>query len=442
MRSGARSPSRSDAVDAVLITDALAVRSSRPPDDRAESHALGLLAQQLATDPRGVLQRCAELVMALCRADSAGISILESGGTNGIFRWHAAAGGFAPHLHGTMPREASPCGLVIERDCVLLFSGAERAFPALEGVEPRIHENLLVPWHADGRPVGTLWAIHHSGEGRFDAQDARLLQSLARFAAAAFQMIRALDDASLERTALRTSEEQYRNALDTMSEGFALLDADFTILDVNAETVRLDGRTREEIIGLNHWSAFPGSEHSAQGEMFKRVARERVQTPSCLVLDVQLPDQNGLDLQKELAAASEQIPIIFVTAYADVATSVRAMKAGAVEFLCKPFQDEELLDAVGLALQRSQEALARHAELREIERRRAGLTSREREVMTLVVDGLDNRSIGERLGISPRTALPRGGGGPGRERNYGESSSPQHDGQDGRLFSRRARAHD
>lgn len=292
MRSGARSPSRSDAVDAVLITDALAARSTRPPDDRAESHALGLLAQQLATDPRGVLQRCAELVMALCRADSAGISILESGGTNGIFRWHAAAGGFAPHLHGTMPREASPCGLVIERDCVLLFSGAERAFPALEGVEPRIHENLLVPWHADGRPVGTLWAIHHSGEGRFDAEDARLLQSLARFAAAAFQMIRALDDASLERTALRTSEEQYRNALDTMSEGFALLDADFTILDVNVETVRLDGRTREEIIGLNHWNAFPGSEHSAQGEMFKRVARERV--PAALEHTYRWPDGRTL----------------------------------------------------------------------------------------------------------------------------------------------------
>lgn len=189
-------------VDDVQITDKLASRLSRMPDYEAENRALGLLAQELAINPRGVLQKCAELVMALCRADSAGISILERGETSDMLRWHAAAGEFARNLHGTMPRDASPCGTVMERDRVLLFRDAERFFPALRGVEPRIYENLLAPWHVEGTPVGTLWAIKHTSEGQFDAEDARVLESLARLAAAAFQMTSALDEAKAERVQL------------------------------------------------------------------------------------------------------------------------------------------------------------------------------------------------------------------------------------------------
>ena len=189
-------------VDDVLITAELASRPYRTPGYETESRALGLLAQEMATNPGGVLQKCAELVMELCHADSAGISILEPGGTSGMLRWHAAAGGFAANLHGTMPREASPCGTVMERNRVLLFNEAERFFPALRGVEPRIYENLLAPWHVKDEAVGTLWAIRHTPEGRFDAEDARVLQSLARFAAAAFQMTSALDEAKAERTEL------------------------------------------------------------------------------------------------------------------------------------------------------------------------------------------------------------------------------------------------
>src|SRR3712207_4260067 len=92
-------------VDDVLITAELASRSSRSPDYESESRALGLLAEEIATNPRGVLHKCADLVMELCHADSAGISILEPGGTSGILRWHATAGALAPRLHGTMPAE-------------------------------------------------------------------------------------------------------------------------------------------------------------------------------------------------------------------------------------------------------------------------------------------------------------------------------------------------
>ena len=262
-------------VDDVLITAELASRPSPTPDYETESRALGLLAQEMATNPGGVLQKCAELVMELCHADSAGISILEPGGASGVLRWHAAAGGFAPNLHGTMPQEASPCGTVMERNCVLLFHEAERFFPALRGVEPRIYENLLAPWHVKGKAVGTLWAIRHTPEGRFNGEDARVLQSLARFAAAAFQMTLAFDEAIAERSAIRASEQQLRDVLDSLTEGFVLFDANFTILEVNAETLRYDGRTRDELVGRKLWDAFAGSEDSPQGAMFKRVMRDR-----------------------------------------------------------------------------------------------------------------------------------------------------------------------
>lgn len=229
MTSSAGSDPLVGGVDDVLITAELASRQSRSPDYETESRALGLLAQEMAANPRGVLQKCAELVMELCHADSAGISILEPDGKNSILRWHAAAGGFARHLHGTMPQEASPCGTVIERNCVLLFREAERFFPDLRVVEPRIYENLLAPWHVKGKAVGTLWAIKHTPEGRFDAEDARVLQTLAGFAAAAFQMTSALDEATAERSALQASEQQLRDVLDSMSEGFALFDATFEL---------------------------------------------------------------------------------------------------------------------------------------------------------------------------------------------------------------------
>lgn len=199
-------------VDDVLITDKLTSRPFRLPDYKAESRALGLLAQEMATNPRRVLQQCAELVMELCHADSAGISILEPGGTGDMLRWHAAAGEFTPNLHGTMPRDASPCGTVMERDRVLLFREAEQFFPALRGVEPRIYENLLAPWHVEGTPVGTLWAIKHTPEGQFDSEDARVLESLARLAAAAFQMTSALDEAKAERVQLEQRTKALHNA--------------------------------------------------------------------------------------------------------------------------------------------------------------------------------------------------------------------------------------
>jgi FixJ family two-component response regulator len=131
--------------------------------------------------------------------------------------------------------------------------------------------------------------------------------------------------------------------------------------------------------------------------------RPRVLAPSCLILDVSLPDLNGLDLQKHVAAERIDIPIIFITGYGDVPMTVRAMKAGAVEFLIKPFGDEVLLSALRHAIERSHTALEQQAQMRALRDRYASLSRREREVMALVVSGLLNKQVGGELGISEIT---------------------------------------
>jgi FixJ family two-component response regulator len=133
------------------------------------------------------------------------------------------------------------------------------------------------------------------------------------------------------------------------------------------------------------------------------LACPRVLVPSCLVLDVSLPDLNGLDLQKRIATDRNDMPIIFITGYGDVPMTVRAMKAGAVEFLTKPFGDDVLLSAIRNAIARSQNALGREAEIQALRNCYGSLTSREREVMSLVVSGLLNKQVGGELGISEIT---------------------------------------
>jgi FixJ family two-component response regulator len=133
------------------------------------------------------------------------------------------------------------------------------------------------------------------------------------------------------------------------------------------------------------------------------LSRPRAFSPSCLILDVALPDLSGLDLQKLIAVDRVDMPIIFITGYGDVPTTVKAMKAGAVEFLTKPFGDDVLLSAIGQAIARSQDVFGREEELRSLRGRYASLSRRERDVMSLVASGLLNKQVGGELGISEIT---------------------------------------
>ena len=133
------------------------------------------------------------------------------------------------------------------------------------------------------------------------------------------------------------------------------------------------------------------------------MASKRPDAPACLVLDVRMPGVSGLDLQRDLAEADIRIPIIFITGHGDIPMSVRAMKAGAVEFLTKPFRDQDLLDAISQALERDRAYRTQYSEMAELRRRFKELTPREKEVMELVVSGLLNKQIAARLNISEIT---------------------------------------
>jgi RNA polymerase sigma factor (sigma-70 family) len=161
-----------------------------------------------------------------------------------------------------------------------------------------------------------------------------------------------------------------------------------------------DGSVREAIkslirsVGL-HVETFASAQEFLQGE--------RSDAPSCLVLDVRLPGLSGLDLQREMADANIQIPIIFITGHGDIPMSVRAMKEGAVEFLTKPFRDQDLLDAIRLALERDRAAREEQGEVAELRKLFDSLTPRESEVFALVVKGLLNKQVALQLGTSEIT---------------------------------------
>lgn len=143
------------------------------------------------------------------------------------------------------------------------------------------------------------------------------------------------------------------------------------------------------------------AEAFATGEEFLR--RQRTVEPCCLVLDVRLPQMSGLDFQRRLTEAGVQVPIIFITAHGDIPMSVRALKSGAVEFLTKPFRDQDLLDAIHQALQRDRIAREQQSEVSTLQQRFQSLTAREREVMTLVVTGMLNKQIASELQASEAT---------------------------------------
>ncbi len=144
------------------------------------------------------------------------------------------------------------------------------------------------------------------------------------------------------------------------------------------------------------------AESFTTGDEFLR--RQRTSDdPGCLVLDVRLPQMSGLDFQRKLSEVGVEIPIVFITAHGDIPMSVKALKSGAVEFLTKPFRDQDLLDAIQQALERDREAREQQAEANDLHERYDALTAREREVMTLVVSGMLNKHIAAKIGTSEAT---------------------------------------
>lgn len=161
-----------------------------------------------------------------------------------------------------------------------------------------------------------------------------------------------------------------------------------------------DVSVRESLEALIRYAGYRAETFASAGEF---LAHAPVRVPSCLVLDVSLPDLNGLELQERIAADQIEMPIIFITGHGDIPMTVKAMKAGAIEFLTKPLSQNSLLNAIRDALARSQMTLGHEAETQALRDRYGSLSGREREVMALVTSGMMNKQVGGRLGISEIT---------------------------------------
>ncbi len=176
-------------VERVIITHELDCRPSKSPDFKRESQAFVALAKSMSSDPATVLQRLAETVISLTHCGSAGITLLEPDAEQGTFRWVAMSGAWAPDPHNRVSRSKSPCGTVIAGGAVVLLENPARAFPALLQAEPALAEAILAPFNIAGVPSGTVWAIMHDQARQFDAEDARVLESLAQFASIAYEAV-------------------------------------------------------------------------------------------------------------------------------------------------------------------------------------------------------------------------------------------------------------
>jgi len=273
-------------LEAVLCTAELLQRPARPPDYQTENRALVALAQALADEPQRVLQALTDMALEMFKVGSAGISLLNDDQTS--FVWPAISGSWQAYIGSGMPRDSSPCGAVLDRKTALLFKRFDRHYPLPEGA-PLPEEVLLLPFGMAGREIGTLWLITHDLDRHFDAEDLRLLQSLARFAAAAYRAVESaeavvvksqlasslIEKAAESGEALRLlheqsqeSEERYRTVFEALDDGFCIVEKvdaepdgklNFRYLDVNPAFVAQSGACdAASVVGQTIRQLFPG----------------------------------------------------------------------------------------------------------------------------------------------------------------------------------------
>jgi two-component sensor histidine kinase len=204
-------PGGSVPLEHIVCTEQLWLRPRREPDYQSESRALSRLSLALAASPTSILQSLADTLLDVFKADSAGVSLLTEDEES--FHWPAIAGDWKPHLGGGTPRNFGPCGDVLDRNAPMLFSHWEKRYPYLLEATPLAEEGLLVPFYVNGKGVGTIWAISHGHARRFDAEDLRQLESLARFASAAYQVVQINSDLDQQ----KRTEQHHRLLIDELN---------------------------------------------------------------------------------------------------------------------------------------------------------------------------------------------------------------------------------
>jgi PAS domain S-box-containing protein len=255
-RSATSIPLGAAPLEAIVCTDELHRRSTRKPNYAAENQALVALSSVLADSPHQILQTLADRVLEVLKADSAGLSLLTKDGKR--FYWAAISGAWKPHAGGGTPRDFGPCGDVLDRNSPILFTHWEERYPYLSKATPLADEGLLVPFYINRKAVGTIWAIAHNDQRKFDAEDLRLLESLGRFASAAYQSLATIEALRVENVARQDAEAELRRWADRLeSKTRCLVDAnimglfvwnlDGRILEANDAFLKMVGYDREEV---------------------------------------------------------------------------------------------------------------------------------------------------------------------------------------------------
>jgi PAS domain S-box-containing protein len=253
------------ALESILCTEELTRRPSRPPEFERENQALIALIQAMVDSPKDILQALADTICEMLGCGSAGISLLSSdGGTR--FYWPAISGIWKPHIGGGTPRNFGPCGDVLDRNRPLLFKHVERRYTYFLPVQPAVEEALLVPFYVGGVAMGTVWAVTHDDFRRFDAEDKRQLETLARFASAAYQTV-----------VSQVDSKQMAAIVSCSDDAIISKNLNGVILSWNHGAERLFGYTADEAIGKPITLLIPADRLDEEPTILERLRKgERV----------------------------------------------------------------------------------------------------------------------------------------------------------------------
>ena len=220
----------------------------------------------MAASPEGISQKLAETALSICRAHSAGLSLLEDGDQRKNFHWRAIAGEFSPYLNGGTPRDFGPCGTVLDRNAPQICSHPEVDFPYLSDAKPSLEEILLVPFYIKGEAVGTIWVISHNSERRFDSEDLRVMTNLGDFASAAYQTYLSLN-----------TSRQLSAIVESSDDAIISKNLDGIITSWNRGAQTLFGYSSEEMVGKPVSILIPPDRANEEPSILERLRRgERI----------------------------------------------------------------------------------------------------------------------------------------------------------------------
>ncbi|HTZ73581.1 MAG TPA: PAS domain S-box protein [Candidatus Aquilonibacter sp.] len=247
-------------LDQILCTEQLNLRPLRPPDHQRENCALVSLMQALADSPETILQALADAILETLRCGSAGVSLLTTHDGGKRFYWPAIAGVWKRHIGGGTPRDFGPCGTVLDHNKTLLFKHVERVYTYFEPVKPLVEEALLAPFHVRGQAVGTVWAVAHDESRKFDSEDKRQLESLARFASAAYQTADFFD-----------SKARLAAIVESSDDAIVSKNLNGIILSWNSGAERIFGYSAAEAVGQPITLIIPRELQQEEREILERL---------------------------------------------------------------------------------------------------------------------------------------------------------------------------